>query len=531
MRAHALTLALCFAVQACALENPLSLPDGVDAGATDDVFVAPPEDRGPPLTDDAPRVDAPTPDLPAVDAPTPDLTTVDTGPREDIPDLDDGAVDAGPLDVPSPDVSFDSGGDGRDASVTPDVTAMDVPAMDLPPPDVDDGRDASVTPDVPVMDVPVVDVPVIDVPVVDRVDPVDTGPPPSPETCATAQQIPETVGTQTINGTTRGFRADYNGSCGRRSTGNTNRPDAVYALDLTARRRVQLSVRGRGTMFDTVMYVSRDCATFGGSDDRLDRQVACNDDASSSERGSAIDVELPPGRWYVIVDGFENSTSGGYGTSGDFTLTVNLSAPLGAPPMTITRSAGACPEAPTGFPSGEYRLHLLTDDRTTGTVPIPFTFRLLGRDFTSFAMADNGYLQLLTTGVSVDSEPVNTIIPLSSDPDSLVAPFWDDLYPVLASRFVSWVTGSSPNRVLHVRWEDVARYRDQGARLTFGVELREAANTVTLRYCSLVGSDGPDARGGSATVGVENRDGSAGVLVHLNEPDALSNGTSITLTP
>lgn len=523
MRAHALAVALCLAVQACALENPLTLPNGADVSAFDDAS-----------TVDLPAVDVPLEDRgvaptdAAVDRPTPDAPVVDVPPRDDVPDRDDVPS---PLDIPVVDVPVFDSGDGRDSTVPPDVPVMDVPVVDTPPPDVTDGRDVSTPPDLPVMDVPVVDVPVVDVPTVDRIDPVDVGPPPSPETCSTAALIPEVVGTQTINGTTRGFRADYNGSCGRRTTGNTNRPDAVYAIELTERRRVQLSVRGRGTNLDTVMYVSRDCATVSSGDLRVERQVACNDDASSSERGSAVDVELQPGRWYVFVDGYENSTAPGYNTSGDFALTVTLSAPLGPPPMTITRGAGACPEAPAGFPSGEYRVHVITDDRTTGTVSIPFTFQLLGRSFTSFAMADNGYLQLLTSGVSVESEATNAVIPLRSNPDSLVAPFWDDLYPVISTRHVSWVTGSSPNRVLNVRWENTARYRDMGARLTFGVELRETANTVTFRYCSLVGSDGPNARGGSATVGVESHDGATGALVHLNEPNALSDGTSITLSP
>jgi hypothetical protein len=85
----------------------------------------------------------------------------------------------------------------------------------------------------------------------------------------------------------------------------SNAPDVYYHLPLAKTTRVQANTFG--STFDTVLAIVDGNGTSWG----------CNDDAFSTVRQSMLDVTLPSGDYYIVVDGYSSA-------AGDFTLTTQL---------------------------------------------------------------------------------------------------------------------------------------------------------------------------------------------------------------
>src|SRR5262249_15272511 len=117
---------------------------------------------------------------------------------------------------------------------------------------------------------------------------------------------------------------------------------------------------------------------------------------------------------------------------------------------------------------------------------------------------------------------------------TLVAPFWDDLYPTPGTnQNVFWaVRGAAPNRELVVEWRNVRHFScnaDSSATVTFQVVFFEGSSTILFNYadtcfgglCNFAGVDW----GGSATVGVQTASES-GVQFSSDVP-SLSDNTAL----
>jgi hypothetical protein len=126
------------------------------------------------------------------------------------------------------------------------------------------------------------------------------------ETCATAFVIPATGGLFT--GDTTGMMDDLrSATCG----GMARSPDAVFRIDLPARRRVVASTAG--SSYDTVLHIHADACRDGGD-------IACDDDGGEGVT-SLLDRTLAAGTYYIVVDGF------GMGSRGPYVLEVTVSDP------------------------------------------------------------------------------------------------------------------------------------------------------------------------------------------------------------
>jgi hypothetical protein len=77
-----------------------------------------------------------------------------------------------------------------------------------------------------------------------------------------------------------------------------------------------------------------------------------------------------------------------------------------------------------GTPGNE--LTELDYDAATTTIPLPFTFRYYGVDYTEISICSNGFLAL---GSEDYIQGDNSGIPNSHGPEAMVAPFWEDLDP------------------------------------------------------------------------------------------------------
>lgn len=133
---------------------------------------------------------------------------------------------------------------------------------------------------------------------------LDAPTPTAEQTAASCNQPPPLTLGREVTGTTEGTVNGLMATCGLTAAS----PERVYTLRVTRPTRVKLDLF---SSFDGVLHVRRACSTDPGS------QLACNDDvrgdaAAGGERHSALEVDLPRGTYFVVVDGYGTGASGTY---------------------------------------------------------------------------------------------------------------------------------------------------------------------------------------------------------------------------
>ena len=146
-------------------------------------------------------------------------------------------------------------------------------------------------------------------------------------------------------------------------------------------------------------------------------------------------------------------------------------------------------------------------------VEIGFTFSFFKEDHDSIGISSNGYL---TFGSDLGN-PDNAPIPSPTDPNDLIAPWWDDLRPDLGGT-VHYQTLDDPVRFI-AQWTNVPHFDGAGPS-TFQAVLYADTNCIEFRY--------GDLNRVSPTVGVENPDGSDGLAI---DPAPIEPGDCIRLCP
>jgi subtilisin family serine protease len=123
-------------------------------------------------------------------------------------------------------------------------------------------------------------------------------------------------------------------------------------------------------------------------------------------------------------------------------------------------------------------------DDNVAPITSPFSIAFGGGSFTTLQVGTNGTISF-TDAVSPFS---NAVIPGQTPvPVTLVAPFWQDLYPVTGSaQNVFWsVVGAAPNRQLVVEWRNVRSFlchTDSAATVTFEVVFSESSSDILFEY-------------------------------------------------
>jgi subtilisin family serine protease len=173
----------------------------------------------------------------------------------------------------------------------------------------------------------------------------------------------------------------------------------------------------------------------------------------------------------------------------------------------------------------------LTDD-SVAQITSPFAISFGGGSFSNMQVGSNGTISF----TDASSPIVNKVIPgHDPSPVTLIAPFWQDLYPVAGSaQNVYWtVVGSAPNRQLVVEWRNVrsfACHSDSSATVTFEVVFSESKSSVLFEYANTTFGDScsfQDA-GGQATVGVQVSP-KVGAMWSINDP-VIINGSALLWT-
>ena len=143
------------------------------------------------------------------------------------------------------------------------------------------------------------------------------------------------------------------------------------------------------------------------------------------------------------------------------------------------------------------------DDEYSLALPLGFTFKYFGSDYTSVYASTNGWISFY--GPS-DSEYINENIPTLGTPYGVIAPFWDDFEVKAqgATDKVSYITsGSAPNRIFTIEYYSVTRYGTSEST-DFQVKLYETSNVIEFHYGASTLTTG------SASIGIENYDGTIG---------------------
>ncbi|MCA9613148.1 MAG: hypothetical protein KC586_10395, partial [Myxococcales bacterium] len=125
----------------------------------------------------------------------------------------------------------------------------------------------------------------------------------------------------------------------------------------------------------------------------------------------------------------------------------------------------------------------------------------------------------------------NSSIPTSGGPNAFVAPFWDDLRPNSGADVTTFVQGSAGSQRLVVQWTNWrATSTADSQQLTFQAHLVEGSNAIELHYCSMTGMSGSLHTGSSASIGVENTAGTAGLQISYDTADAVATGSGFRIT-
>lgn len=312
------------------------------------------------------------------------------------------------------------------------------------------------------------------------------------------------------------------------SGGRLNVHNALSCTTGNASMRTQSPRQGFSASLGQVLTVSvilQDCgivisgATVIATPNNADPAFALHDDGIAPDQAAGDGVYSAA--WLPV-------------TEGDITLDIQATAP----DATVYNGAISGTVSSSSYLINDQAAFSWVDPRTSGTrtaiwhpnhdtttdiIPIGFEFVFYGTTYSSVTVSTDGHL-----GFGGNKTAFNVPIPDGGGP-AIIAPFWDDLMGSFfgAATDGVWyrVDGTSPNRTLTVAWINATQWPGLG-EATFEVILYEGSNDIKMQYLDVVfeplfGSSSD--LGASATVGVQNQDGSLGAQYSFNTPSLSAN--------
>jgi subtilisin family serine protease len=152
------------------------------------------------------------------------------------------------------------------------------------------------------------------------------------------------------------------------------------------------------------------------------------------------------------------------------------------------------------------------DDWNVGPYGLGFSFNFYGTVYDSVRICSNGWLSFTSSATTY----TNQGIPNSSDPNALLAGFWDDLNP--SSGGTIYYYADVANARFIVEWDGIHHYYS-GNPETFQIILN-ADGSIVYQY-AIVASDA------SCTVGIEDPTGTDGLEVLMGVSGYLHNNLAI----
>ncbi len=151
------------------------------------------------------------------------------------------------------------------------------------------------------------------------------------------------------------------------------------------------------------------------------------------------------------------------------------------------------------------------DEGVAGPIPIGFNFKFYGEPQTGVYVSSNGFLSF--ENITEDTY-TNDAIPTPGMPDNIISPFWDDL-DGSGQGTVYYQQTANQLIIQYTNWQ---RYPSTGS-LTYQIVL-QSNNQIYFYYNNMA------ATLNSATVGIENMEGSDGLEVAYNSA-YVENGLAV----
>jgi hypothetical protein len=151
------------------------------------------------------------------------------------------------------------------------------------------------------------------------------------------------------------------------------------------------------------------------------------------------------------------------------------------------------------------RLSLSGDDEISIYGYLPFRLRFYGNQYVYLIISTNGLVGFDV--VDADSRN-NSPLPFPTAPNNLICPFWDDLSVEPSKGGAIYVYYEKSLDVFVVQWDHVTDAISKTDSLTFQVQFFNSPPEIRFMYQSMKGTI---ASGDSATVGIENFDGTIGL--------------------
>ena len=131
-------------------------------------------------------------------------------------------------------------------------------------------------------------------------------------------------------------------------------------------------------------------------------------------------------------------------------------------------------------------------------VDLYFDFWFYGQRYDQVGIQANGSLSFSADGLT----NYNECLPWTGAPQTLIAAYWDYLYPAIQGTIRYLTTGSAPYRVFIAEWADI--YNISGAgNADFQIVLYETTNEIEFHYMDVSSPYNPYNYGGQATVGIQ----------------------------
>ena len=143
------------------------------------------------------------------------------------------------------------------------------------------------------------------------------------------------------------------------------------------------------------------------------------------------------------------------------------------------------------------------DDENTGPLSLGFRFPFYGQQYDRVHVCSNGWLSFTSTATSY----LGAGMPNSQEPNALIAPFWTDLNPDAGGTIRAWFDADGDRFV--VSWVEIPHY-PEGSPETFQTILHRDGRIV-FQYARVADNT-------AHTIGIENVDGSVGLLILRNVP-------------
>lgn len=233
---------------------------------------------------------------------------------------------------------------------------------------------------------------------------------------------------------------------------------------------------------------------------------ATNITTYSDANGAYTLAGLPEGTHTIVA---EPTCCYGASTNTSVVLTSNLSNLNFIFPVRTDMYGYRCTVVTPAYTEATYDLGLTGDDFYT-TTNLPFTFTFYGQQYDSVTIFCDGYVQF----ASPSPQYVNQSLPTVQPPNAAIYAFWDELWVPSTNTVRVATNGVAPNRRFIIEWRDVFIH---GTTLPIDFEvILEENGRILCQYRDLPNE--PIYRGGTATLGIENQDGTLALQYALNTP-------------